>query len=194
MDAIVATRKVMFDHIDIFSIIYPYLCTKDQLNLLLVSKNIYWSSKGFRYLRLNESGSKLFEENELFRVRMLSLVTNTNRQIKLTINSVVFDINTLGTVHTLTLSDCQGIVDVGALGTVHILTLINCQGIVDVGALGTVHTLTLTGCHGIVDVEALGTVHTLTLTGCHDIVDVGALGTVHTLELFNCSGIVNVEH
>mgnify|MGYP003386513240 FL=1 len=78
MDAIVATRTVMFDHTDIFSIIYPYLCNKDQLNLLSVSKNIYLSSKGFRYLRLNESGSKLFDENESFRARMLGLVTNTN--------------------------------------------------------------------------------------------------------------------
>ena len=181
MDTTGATT-MMFDHIDIFSIIYPYLDTKDQLNLLCVSKNIYLNSKGFRYLRLDGSGSQLFHENESFRRRMLGLVMNSNRQISLQLltGSLMLDVNKWCPVHTLTLSGCHGIVVVSALGNVHTLTMKYCPGIVDVSALGAVHILALSYCRSIVDVSALGAVHILTLQGCRGIVGVSALGTVNT--------------
>ena len=120
MEFIIADVATMtFDHIDIFSTIYQYLRTKDQLNLISLSKNIYLNSKGFRYLRLNTSGSQLFYEDESFRYRMLSLVNNSKRQISLTMDSILLDISRLCIVHTLTLISCNGIVDVSKLGTVH---------------------------------------------------------------------------
>lgn len=86
-----------------------------------------------------------------------------------------------GYIHTLRLSNCQGITDVSALGYVHTLYLSDCHGITDVSALGNVHTLDLSGCQGITDVSALGNVHTLYLYSCERITDVSMLGNVPKL-------------
>jgi hypothetical protein len=103
------------------------------------------------------------------------------------------DVSALGGVHTLTLYGCHCVVDVSALGGVHTLSLNYCQGVVDVSALGSVHTLSLYDCYGVVDVSALGSVNTLSLYYCHGVVDVSALGGVHTLTLRACTKVVDVS-
>jgi len=75
----------------------------------------------------------------------------------------ITDVSALGNVHTLKLSECQGIRDVSALGGVHTHNLSNCNGITDVSALGGVHTLNLFGWDKITDVSALGGVKKLTM-------------------------------
>ena len=89
-------------------------------------------------------------------------------------------------VHTMVLSDCQGINDVSALGGVHTLYLNGCRGIFDFSTLGSVRNLDLSQCPNVVDVSALGGVHTLYLCYCPNVVDVSALGGVHNLYLTGC--------
>ena len=78
-------------------------------------------------------------------------------------------------VHTLSLSNCRGLVDISALGgcgSLHTLDLNSCRGLVDIsvlGGCGSLHTLDLSFCSGLVDISALGgcgSLHTLTLSFC----------------------------
>ena len=51
----------------------------------------------------------------------------------------------------LTLRFCNA-----GLGSIHTLELTGCTGVVDVSKLGAVHTLVLSGCSAVTDISALG--------------------------------------
>ena len=72
----------------------------------------------------------------------------------------VTDTRPFANVHTLVLNSCP-ITDVSSLGSVHSLSLTNCTLLHDVSALRNCHYLNLTNCTGITNVSSLSSVHTL---------------------------------
>jgi hypothetical protein len=159
---------------DIYRVLEGYLARSEFQAFLHTNKHALNEYIGYRFISLTKKYSIIYNENDKFRARILSLIINPRRQLSLNIS-------------------WTNITDVSALGRVHTLMLSNCQKISDVSALGRVHTLDLSFCSLITDVSALGGVHTLDLTLCSLITDVSALGGVHTLHLSHCSGVTDVS-
>jgi hypothetical protein len=128
---------------DVFSIpgmseqIIEYLKNKDKMSLSIVNKEFRKNTiydKNF-----NKKGSmefiKLFEklsENEKHELKKYKI------SLKLNQLSDIFN-NYCSLIHTLDLSNSQGITDVSVLVGVHHLDLYNCEGIRDVSSLYGVH-------------------------------------------------------
>jgi hypothetical protein len=100
---------------------------------------------------------------------------------------------TLGHLHSLSLTLCDSTIDVSCFRNIAKLTIRSCAYVTDVSSLGNVHELALTFCHGITDVSSLGRVYNLNLSGCENIRDVSALGNVHILNLDSCPKVTDVS-
>ena len=145
--------------------IKPFLKVAEYRSLLDTKRNWYEYKKRSWYVTIKNP-------DILNNLNILnSLVINTSIQIELYLRNLkITDISALSNVHTLDLSDCNGITDVSALSNVHSLNLSDCNGITDVSALSNVHSLNLSGCNDITDISALSNVHTLNLSYCYGIV------------------------
>jgi len=140
-------------------------------------------------LRLSNSTIKKFIEENLVKFKIQDLETainyaNKGFKVKYVANENITqeDVNRLGNVYELDLSDCGGITDVSALGNVHTLNLSYNDNLTDVSALGNVHTLNLSGCIGITDVSMLGNVKILNISWCYGITDISMLKNVKIID------------
>jgi hypothetical protein len=101
----------------------------------------------------------------------------------------IYDFRGLKNVQSLDLSHTEifddNLEELVSLGSVHTLNLSECPNIINAEPLSRIriHTLNLSGCERLSGVGGLGDVHALDLSDCQDVDDFSALGRVHTLNL-----------
>lgn len=186
----------VFYNKDILSIIKSFT---DMSNFLHINKKIYQLKKYLYDWILNKEFSLQYYKSSVFKIKLNSLMINSNKQLSLIINDddeLIEDVSIFSNVYSLNLSFRQKIFNpnmynVNGLANVH--TLVLSGGFInDVSALCNVHTLTLCECYNLKDVSPLVNVNTLTLYDCANITDISMLCNVKKLSLISCRRITDI--
>lgn len=172
-------------------------------SLLNTTRYLEEYKKIYYYWEFNEKYSLKYYEDEDFYNCVNLYIPNTNKQLSIKIHKKELpNVNILGGVHKLDISQCKSIADVSGLGNIHSLNLSQPWSYTedchitneDLKFLGNCHTLNISHCDKITDegIKYLGNIHTLNLCGI-DITNesIKSLVNVHTLHMGVCSRLSN---
>ena len=196
--------KPSMEHLngDVLGVVYEYLSRRDQLKILLVSKDIILSqAKDFRKLHLTPHSSTQYALSDPFRRNCLTLITNTTRQLCLNFRNSTFPILSAPIMEkkclpyqSSFLSEFMGFdykehTSTGAKndsGARHKdINVLNSECL-SRNSLMNVLSMNLSGCQSVTDVSMLGNIPTLNLSHCNNISDVTSLRNVKNLNLCGC--------